>query len=88
MTRFPNVSPAFAPLALAALLLSACASVVTPPPAATVPSPSPSTTSPSISTTSPTTSLSFSSLNGWADEDHLAALNAFRSGCGIAKDQA
>lgn len=88
MTRLPNVSHAFAPLALAALLLSACASAVTPPPATTGPTPPPPvTTTPPLATTPPATALSFSSLAGWADEDHLAALNAFRTGCAVAKDQ-
>jgi membrane-bound lytic murein transglycosylase A len=39
-------------------------------------------------TTLPPTALSFASLAGWATEDHLAALNAFRAGCGVAKDAA
>jgi len=86
------VRNAYAPLASAwvcgaALLLSACASVTTPPPATTGPvAPPPVTASP---TGAPTpTALSFSSLAGWADEDHLAALSAFRAGCGVAKEPA
>ena len=88
---------AYAPLASAwacgaALLLSACASVTTPqPPATTAPiAPPPATTTPPPPPvrTPPPTALSFSSLAGWADEDHLAALNAFRAGCGVAKEPA
>lgn len=30
--------------------------------------------------------LSFATLPGWAQEDHLGALDAFRQGCGVAKD--
>jgi membrane-bound lytic murein transglycosylase A len=30
--------------------------------------------------------LSFNDLAGWSQEDHLAALDAFRQGCGAAKD--
>jgi len=89
MTRAPT---AFAPLVLAALLLSACASAVTPPsPMATGPTPLPPSTtvpSPPASTTLPATAMSFSSLAGWGEEDHLAALNAFRAGCGVSKDPA
>jgi membrane-bound lytic murein transglycosylase A len=77
--------------ALAALLLSACASVTTPtPPIATGPTssaPPPATTA-SPRPASPTAALSFSSLAGWGEEDHLAALNAFRAGCGVAKEPA
>lgn len=77
-------------LALAvALLLSACASSVTPPPVTTGSSLPPATTvTPPPSATLPPTALSFSSLAGWSEEDHLAALNAFRAGCGVAKDPA
>lgn len=86
---FPGV---FASLALAALLLSACASAVAPPPpVATDPTrPAPSTTvpPPPPATNPPATAMSFSSLAGWTDEDHLAALNAFRVGCGVAKEPA
>ncbi|MBO9710046.1 MAG: MltA domain-containing protein [Caulobacter sp.] len=32
--------------------------------------------------------LSFATLSGWAQEDHLGALDAFRQGCGVAKDPA
>jgi membrane-bound lytic murein transglycosylase A len=36
----------------------------------------------------PSTALSFSDLAGWTQEDHLGALDAFRQGCGVAKDAA
>jgi membrane-bound lytic murein transglycosylase A len=86
----PALPAAFAPLALAALLLSACASAITPtPPIATGPTPPPPTSGiPSPPVLPPPTALSFSSLAGWSEEDHLAALNAFRAGCGVAKDPA
>ncbi|HVY33806.1 MAG TPA: hypothetical protein VG960_05230, partial [Caulobacteraceae bacterium] len=32
--------------------------------------------------------LSFTDLAGWDQEDHAAALDAFRDGCGVAKDAA
>ncbi|WP_343698398.1 MltA domain-containing protein [Caulobacter sp.] len=80
-------SRAFAPLVLAGLLLSACASVTTPVPPTTGPV-APPTTTPPPATTPPTPTLSFSSLPGWGEEDHLAALNAFRAGCGVSKDPA
>jgi membrane-bound lytic murein transglycosylase A len=85
-----RVSTAFAPLVLAGLLLSACASAVSPTPIATgslTPPPS-STTTPPPSSTLPPTAVSFSSLAGWSEEDHLAALEAFRAGCGVSKDSA
>lgn len=88
MTVRTALPAAFAPLALAGLLLSACASAVSPtPPIATGPGvPPPPTTVPPPPSTLPPTALSFASLAGWSEEDHLAALNAFRAGCGVAKD--
>lgn len=88
MTVRTALPAAFAPLALAGLLLSACASAVSPtPPIATGPDvPPPTTTVPPPPSTLPPTALSFASLAGWSEEDHLAALNAFRAGCGVAKD--
>lgn len=80
MTEIRSVQTAFAPLALAGLLLSACASTTSTPPSP------PATTPPP--TTSPATTVSFASLVGWAEEDHVAALDAFRAGCGVAKDPA
>lgn len=87
MTRRIAVPGAVAPLALAAMLLSACASTA---PSASAGlgavAPPPATVSPPAPSTSP--ALSFSSLTGWGEEDHLAALNAFRAGCGVAKEPA
>jgi membrane-bound lytic murein transglycosylase A len=82
-----RVSPAFAPLALAALLLSACANTVSPPVATgpALPPPGTTTVPPPPAATRPA-ALSFASLAGWTEEDHLAALNAFRAGCGVAKE--
>ena len=91
MTKLRRVPTAFAPVALAALLLSACASTTSapPPPIATGPTaPPPTTNTPPPASTRPATAVSFSSLNGWADEDHLAAFNVLRAGCGVAKDPA
>ncbi|HJV42081.1 murein transglycosylase A [Caulobacter sp.] len=86
---FRRAHASLAPLALAALLLSACASVITPPPPIPPPSAAPAPSAPAPppapSTPRPGT-LSFSDLPGWAQEDHLAALQAFRSGCGVSKD--
>lgn len=81
-----------APLTLAALLLSACASVVAPrppalPPSATAPPAPVPSPAPPPSTPQPGT-LSFSDLQGWTQEDHVAALQAFRAGCGVSKDPA
>ncbi|AWC68697.1 transglycosylase [Caulobacter vibrioides] len=81
-----------APLALAALLLSACASTPVEPPTVSTPAPAPSPVPPPAAAPVPQgpapIALSFASLTGWAEEDHLAALNAFRVGCGVAKDPA
>jgi len=91
MSQVRGIPTALAPVALAALLLSACASTTTAPapPIATGPTvPPPVSHVPPPPSTRPTTAVSFSSLNGWADEDHLAALSAFRAGCGVAKDVA
>lgn len=86
MTQARTVSTAFAPLALAAGLLSACASTTSAPPIAIGPTPPPTTTP--APTKPPPTSMAFSSLAGWTEEDHVAALDAFRAGCGVAKDAA
>jgi membrane-bound lytic murein transglycosylase A len=94
MTRVRSVPTAFAPLAyvsgaLAGLLLSACASTTTTaPPIATGPTISPPTANTTPPSTLPSTAVSFASLAGWAEEDHVAALNALRAGCGVAKDPA
>lgn len=71
---------------LASLTLAACTTTA-PPPIATgsIPSPvTPAAPAPPTATGSPF--LTFASLNGWAEEDHLAALDAFRAGCGAARD--
>lgn len=93
MTQVRTASSAIAPLALAGLLLSACASVVAPPPpmappasppVQTTPQPSPPVTPPSQPPSSAT--VAFADLPGWAQEDHLAALKAFQAGCGVSKE--
>ncbi|MDR7230777.1 membrane-bound lytic murein transglycosylase A [Caulobacter sp. BE264] len=84
-----SLSP-LAPLALAALLLSACASTPATPPAAASPAPTltPPPTAPPVPQDPAPSGLSFEKLAGWAQEDHLAALDAFRVGCGVSKDPA
>ncbi|ENZ82475.1 MULTISPECIES: MltA domain-containing protein [Caulobacter] len=89
MTRRIAVPGAVAPLALAAMLLSACASTAPPPSASSgAVAPPPATVSPPAPSPSTSPALSFSGLTGWSEEDHLAALNAFRAGCGVAKEPA
>jgi membrane-bound lytic murein transglycosylase A len=94
MRAVRTASSAIGPLALAALLLSACASVVTPPPpmappasppAQETPRPQPPATQPPVA---PSATVSVSDLPGWGQEDHLAALKAFQAGCGVSKDPA
>lgn len=64
--------------ALAGLALAACTTTPLRPagPGAVTTAPGPSAAS------------SFDALAGWAQEDHLGALDAFRQGCGVAKDVA
>lgn len=68
---------------LASLTLAAC--TTTTPPIATGP------IAPPVSPTTPETPgapvLGFNTLAGWLDEDHLAALDAFRAGCGVAREE-
>jgi membrane-bound lytic murein transglycosylase A len=67
-------------------VLSACATtpVATPvKPIASTPVPNPPTPAPPVSPPPQTRSLTpLSALPGWAEEDHLAALQAFQIGCG------
>ncbi|ALL15085.1 murein transglycosylase A [Caulobacter henricii] len=74
----------------AALTLAACATT-TPTPVATGPvappvlpgaSPTPASANP-VPTLQ---ALAFGTLAGWTEEDHLAALDAFRAGCGVARE--
>jgi len=61
---------------------------VTPPPAVTtVPTPPPPPP-PSASAPPSAAAIALKDLPGWADEDHVAALDAFRAGCGVARDPA
>ena len=48
--------------------------------------PGPVTTTPYAG--SSTGAVSFNDLAGWSQEDHLGALDAFRQGCGVAKEPA
>ena len=68
---------------LASLTLAAC--TTTTPPIATGP------IAPPVSPTTPETPggpvLGFNTLAGWLEEDHLAALDAFRAGCGVAREE-
>jgi len=87
------VRPAFAALALAGLVLAACAtrpaSVPAPgqePGPATPSAPRPWTPSPPVPLTP--TGASPAALPGWSDEDHLAAFEAYVAGCGAARDAA
>lgn len=64
------------------LILAACATpkadgpIVAPPTPAPAPSPAPP----------PPAAVSFADLPGWDEDDHAAALNAWRETCGVAKD--
>ena len=70
--------------AFALLALAACTTAPLKPTGPVTPGSGPFTTTP----TSPSPGLSFADLTGWPQEDHLGALDAFRQGCGVAKDPA
>jgi membrane-bound lytic murein transglycosylase A len=73
--------------AFALLALAACTTTTPPPPGAPFPRPPTSPPFPAPSPAPPpVAALEVRDLPGWADEDHLAALEAFRIGCGVAKD--
>ncbi|MBO9559304.1 MAG: MltA domain-containing protein [Caulobacter sp.] len=87
MLRLPGLRgrlvAAFAVLSLAACTTTPVAPTgpVTP----TGPTQPPITPPPPVE---PSRFVSFDDLPGWAQEDHLGALDAFRQGCGVAKDLA
>jgi membrane-bound lytic murein transglycosylase A len=72
--------------AFALLALAACTTAPVRPSGPAAPGSGP--TSPPVTSTGPSTAVSFSDLAGWSQEDHLGALDAFRQGCGVAKDPA
>ncbi|MES2032731.1 MAG: MltA domain-containing protein [Pseudomonadota bacterium] len=69
-----------------ALLVSACATPKTDGPL--IPSTPPVTPVPPRPTSPPASGAAVSSLPGWASEDHVAALTAYRSTCSVARDRA
>jgi membrane-bound lytic murein transglycosylase A len=71
--------------AFALLALAACTTAPVTPTRPVTPGPGPTT--PPVTPTGPG-ALSFNDLAGWSQEDHLGALDAFRQGCGVAKDPA
>lgn len=75
----------FVAAAFALLALAACTTAPVTPTGPVMPGPGP--TMPPVTPTGPG-ALSFNDLAGWSQEDHLGALDAFRQGCGVAKDPA
>jgi membrane-bound lytic murein transglycosylase A len=76
---------------VAVLALSACATTPAgaPAPTGTVPPPAvPVEPPPRPDTPVAVTGLSLTTLPGWDHEDHLAAFNAWRTGCGVAREPA
>jgi membrane-bound lytic murein transglycosylase A len=69
--------------AVALLALAACTTA----PMRPVGPVTPGTIPPPV-TPGPSRVVSFNDLAGWPQEDHLGALDAFRQGCGVAKDPA
>lgn len=72
-------------VAVLALGLYACASAPTAKLAFVAP---PAPRAAAAPPSAPVPSLRFADLAGWAQEDHAAALDAFRNGCGVGKDPA
>ncbi|CAN5468991.1 MltA domain-containing protein [soil metagenome] len=70
--------------AFAVLALAACTTTPIKPTGPTATGPEPGITTPSHSAQV----TAFADLAGWAEEDHLGALDAFRQGCGVAKEPA
>jgi membrane-bound lytic murein transglycosylase A len=73
--------------AFALLALAACTTTTPthPPPGLFDPTPD---HPPAVGQIEPPPRMSFNDLAGWSQEDHLGALDAFRQGCGVAKDPA
>jgi membrane-bound lytic murein transglycosylase A len=75
--------------ALAALILSACATPkYAPPQQLPPPSPYPPAERPGPPQPAPERTLSLATLPGWRDDDHAAAFGAFLEGCGASRDPA
>jgi len=75
--------------ALALLTLAACTTTsVTPTQPIPPTGPTQPPVTPPVTPAQPPRAVSFDELPGWAQEDHLGALDAFRQGCGVAKDPA
>lgn len=74
-------------VAAAALVLAACTTTAPPPPVAPTTPVTPPTT-PTSTTPATPSPAAFSALQGWNEEDHAAALQAFRETCGVSKDAA
>ena len=74
-------------VAFAVLALAACTTAPLKPAGPIATGPGPFTTTPTTPAV-PSGGLSFADLAGWSQEDHLGALQAFREGCGVAKDPA
>ncbi|MDB5458053.1 MAG: MltA domain protein [Caulobacter sp.] len=70
--------------AFALLALAACTTTPLPPPNAPAPRPPAAPTPRPVPP--PVARLEIRDLPGWAGEDHLAALEAFRAGCGVARE--
>jgi membrane-bound lytic murein transglycosylase A len=73
---------------LLALALSACATPKAGAPVIPLPSPPVVPPPPAASTPPAPVPYAFASLPGWESEDHRAALEAFRTTCGVSRDAA
>ncbi|MDO8295207.1 MAG: MltA domain-containing protein [Caulobacter sp.] len=73
---------------LLALALTACATPKAGGPPIVTPTLPPAVPPVEVPVVPPTAPVTFATLPGWNAEDHLAALNAWRATCGVARDPA
>lgn len=76
------------PALILSLVVAACATPSAVPPPPTPPRPGPPTVQPSRPTPAPARPESFAELPGWAQDDHAAGYEAFRTTCGVSRDPA
>ena len=76
------------PALLLTLVVAACATPSAVPPPAPPSRPSPPAPAPSRPTPPPARPESFAELPGWAEDDHAAGYEAFRTTCGVTRDPA
>lgn len=76
------------PALVLSLVVAACATPSAVPPPPTPPRPGPPAPPPARPTPAPARPESFAELPGWAQDDHAAGYEAFRTTCGVSRDPA